>query len=297
MTIEPRLLERRKEVAEERARRTMGRVVKFMILLAALGALVWLFLSPLLSVERVSVTGVVSSSANDILVEQRVQPGTPMILIRADRIEADLMVDPWVAEATVELRWPHQVVVDIEERVPIAWTQSAAGWSTMAVDGVSLSSPSAQPGEDMPWIQLGGEGVDDPGVETARLGALRFVNTLPKRLLADTRVRQESDGELWATVNGFDVRLGRPIEMEAKALSLAALLDQRPPAGSVLNLIAPAHPAVASPGGSTSIDTTDGGTVDGGEGAEAGSTGDDLTTDGEPVDDSETGDGGIDVGP
>jgi POTRA domain, FtsQ-type len=297
MTIEPRLLERRREVAEERARRTIGRVVKFMILLAALGAIVWLFLSPLLSVERVTVTGVVSSGVDDILVAQGVHPGTPMIMIRADRIEAELKEDPWVGEAEVEMRWPHQVLVSIEERVPIAWVQSDAGWSATAVDGVSLSSRSSQPGDDMPWIQLDDGAADDPGVETARLGALLFINTLPTRLLSDTRVRQESDGEIWATVNGFDVRLGRPIEMEAKALSLTALLDQRPPAGSVLNLIAPAHPAVASPGGSNTIADTTTGSVDGGEGAELGSAGDDQTTDGEPVDDSETGEGVIDVGP
>jgi hypothetical protein len=55
------------------------------------------------------------------------------------------------------------------------------------------------------------------------------------------------NGELWATVSGYEVRLGRAVEMDAKARSLTALLAQKPHRGSILILIAPAHPAVTPP--------------------------------------------------
>jgi hypothetical protein len=45
-------------------------------------------------------------------------------------------------------------------------------------------------------------------------------------------------------VGGYQVRLGRPVEMGEKALSLAALLREQPPAGSILTLIAPTNPAI-----------------------------------------------------
>ena len=54
-------------------------------------------------------------------------------------------------------------------------------------------------------------------------------------------------GELWAEIPEFDVRLGRPTDMEAKAVSLVALLDEKPPRGSLLTLIAPAKPAYTPP--------------------------------------------------
>jgi hypothetical protein len=54
-------------------------------------------------------------------------------------------------------------------------------------------------------------------------------------------------GELWAEVDGFQVRLGRPEEMTTKALALTALLSEPLPEGSLLILVAPAYPAVSPP--------------------------------------------------
>ncbi|HET7846891.1 MAG TPA: hypothetical protein VFL72_05310, partial [Acidimicrobiia bacterium] len=79
------------------------------------------------------------------------------------------------------------------------------------------------------------------------LGALEFVAGLAPELRAGTTIRMRANGEFWAEVSGYEVRLGRAVEMEAKARSLAALLAQNPPPGSVLILIAPAHPARTMP--------------------------------------------------
>jgi hypothetical protein len=67
---------------------------------------------------------------------------------------------------------------------------------------------------------------------------------------------------LWATVSNYQVRLGRSDDMTEKALSLAALLEERPPEGSMLTLIAPTNPAWKAPsdtddGGNDTADTTD----------------------------------------
>ena len=83
MRIDPRLAERRREVAEDRARRKVNRLVKFLIAIGVLGGVVWLFLSPLLSVAMVTTSGIAASSAETVLVEHGVVAGTPLILIRA----------------------------------------------------------------------------------------------------------------------------------------------------------------------------------------------------------------------
>ena len=99
----------------------------------------------------------------------------------------------------------------------------------------------------MPWIELGAIPADETESSQEVLGSLEFVATLPEELRATARVRTEPGGEIWAEVAGFQVRLGRPVEMGAKALSLAALLREEPAPGSTLTLIAPTHPAVLPP--------------------------------------------------
>ena len=246
MRIDPRLAERRREVAEDRARRKVNRLVKFLIAIGVLGGVVWLFLSPLLSVATVTTSGIAASSAARVLVEQGVVSGTPLILIRAGSVESALEADPWVRESVVEVDWPTDVVVRIDERVPVGWLETDEGWGLYAVDGVQLAA-APEPDPSMPWIQLGPVPIDETESSPDVLGSLEFAATLPDELKAEARVRIEPGGEIWAEVSGFQVRLGRPVEMGAKALSLAALLREQPPSGSTLTLIAPTHPAVSPP--------------------------------------------------
>lgn len=244
MTIDPRLTERRREVAEDRARRNVRRLIRFLIILGLAGAVVWLFLSPLLSVKEVTTTGVVASSTHLALAEEGVLAGTPMILIRSGDIAADLERDPWVREAVVELDWPNRVVVRVEERVPVAWVETGDGWARRAIDGVAVPS-SGEPDDSLPWLDFSTIEDSEASGSSQVLGALEFAAALPDELISGTRVWPGANGEMWADVSGFDVRLGRPVEMAAKGLSLAALLLEEPPPGSILTLIAPTHPATS----------------------------------------------------
>lgn len=246
MSIDPRLIERRREVAEDRARRNVTRLVRLIVVLGILGAGAWFLLSPLLSVKEVITTGIVASSAHGTLVEEGVLAGTPLILIRADLVEEDLERDPWVKEAVVEVDWPDTVVVRIEERVPVAWVETGDGWDRRAVDGVVLPS-AGEPDDSMPRARFPDLAASTAEVDPLVLGALQFSSALGADLRAVAVVFPEENGELWAEVAGFSVRLGRPIEMEAKARSLDALLREQPAEGSILNLIAPTHPAASVP--------------------------------------------------
>jgi cell division septal protein FtsQ len=245
MAIDPRLAERRREVAEDRARRKVGRLIRLLVVVGLIGGAAWLLLSPILSVDEVTTSGVEVSTTHSVLVAHDVIAGTPMILIRTGEIESALESDPWIREAVVELDWPGRVSVRVEERDPVAWLSTGEAWGRFAVDGVQLAS-APEPDTSLPWIDLGPETGKD---EDARrvLGALEFAAALPQELKEGTRVRVESDGELWAEVAGYQVRLGRAVEMAAKALSLAALIREQPASGSILTLLAPTHPAVTPP--------------------------------------------------
>lgn len=243
MTIDPRLAERRREVAEDRARRNVSRLVKFLIALGVAGVVVWAFLSPWLSIASISTIGINVSTAASTLEDHRVVEGTPMILIRTGQVERALEKDPWVRESEVVLDWPRTVRVEVEERIPSAWVETDEGWGLYAVDGVRLST-APDPGRGMPWISIGAVAVTAKPTREL-LGSLEFAANLAEDLRPGAKLSVGDGGELWAQVSGYEVRLGRPVEMREKALSLAALLREEPPEGSILTLIAPTNPAIS----------------------------------------------------
>lgn len=245
MTIDPRLAERRKAVAEDNAVRNVGRLLRFLALLVVAGALVWLALSPWLSVNQVRTAGIGTSDAHSLLVEHGVVAGTPLILLRPGEIEEALEADPWISEARVHLNWPDEVVVRVEEREPVAWFNTSGGWRWRDIEGVALPGPET-PDPTMAQIQLPGLDDRDAGTSPVVLGAAEFVDNLPEELHETTFLRVV-EGELWATVQGWEVRLGRPVDMAEKALSLVALLDEPLPEGATLILVAPTHPATDTP--------------------------------------------------
>ena len=243
MTIDPRLVERRRVVAENRARQRISRLLKVMAAIAVIGAVVWLALSPVLSVQEVRSAGIIQSETHRALASEGVRAGTPMVLLRPSQIERVLEEDPWVAKATVELDWPGTVIVRVEERTAVAWVETRSGWARRALDGMALPSSSV-PDSSLGWIRLP-DVIEVDGVAALEvLGSVEFVAALPESLAAQVRLSKEENGEIWADVAGFRVRLGRPVEMTAKALSLTALLRESPDPGSILTLIAPSYPAV-----------------------------------------------------
>lgn len=252
MTIDPRLADRRREVAEDRARRNINRILRLLALIAVVGGTIWLLLSPTFSVEALDVSGVQSSDTRAALSAHKVAEGRPLILIRSAAVEVQLLEDPWVKEADVTLDWPRRVVVTVTERTPVAWVETGGGWARRAVDGVALPGES-QPDDIMGHIRLESVSETDAGESQLVLGSLEFIDTLPVALGSNAVVEVRST-ELWAVVGGFEVRLGRPVEMADKALSLATLLLEPLEEGSLINMIAPTNPAVVAPGASDGAD-------------------------------------------
>jgi cell division protein FtsQ len=280
MTIDPRLADRRREVAEDRARRNVNRILRLLALVALIGGLVWLLLSPTFSVDILDVSGVQSSETRETLAGHKVVEGRPLILIRTGAVRDDLLADPWVKEATVTLDWPRRVVVEVTERTPSAWVETAGGWARRAVDGVALPGAN-EPDATMGQVSLKSVTDDEAASSQWVLGALEFIDTLPIAL-GSGAVVDERSGELWAVVGGFEVRLGRPVAMSDKALSLATLLEEPLVAGTTINMIAPTNPATVPPGGAGDADQDTGEGESGTGDPETGGGGDNSGGDGEP---------------
>jgi hypothetical protein len=237
--VDPRLAARRQAVAEARARSGLSRVMGLLAFGLLIAAGVWLARSPLLALSSVSIEGIDPAEVQSLVAGAGLVPGRPMVTIRTGEVEAALAADPRVQAAVVQLQWPRGAVVYVEPRRVVAWAPWEGGWARVGIDGVVVSRAD-QPGPELPVLEITGVGADP---SPAVLGGLAFLAELAPQPESGVRVRLEGD-ELWAEVAGTEVRLGRPVEMEAKARALVAVLAEGIPFGSTINLVAPTRPAV-----------------------------------------------------
>lgn len=239
--IDPRMTARRREVAEVRARSSFSRIIWTLAFTAMVGSAVLLARSPLLAVQHIEVEGMALSEVESAISGAGLVLGRPMLLIKTTGVESALEADPRVKSVEVRLDWPQTARVVLERRIPVAWAPVGDGWGLVSIEGVVVAEAT------VPTLDLGHLDIPigpDPSAHV--LGGLVFLAELAPQPGIAVVVRQEGQ-ELWADVAGTLVRLGRPIEMEAKALALVALLAEGIPSGSTVNLVAPTRPAVIPP--------------------------------------------------
>jgi hypothetical protein len=237
--MDRRMLHRRKQVAEGRVRSSLSRLGVLLLMATVGGLVVWLFRSPLLAVNAIDVKGALPNMVEEVRLQSGIDLGQPLVTVRPADVAAKLSNDPRILTVDVELHWPNRVLVTVTPRLPVAWVTADQGWALVGIDGVVLDT-AGEPGSGMPRVEMGsGEG-------SLLLGGLEFAASLDPLLFAGATVGLQA-GELWAHVGGYQVRLGRPIDMAAKARTLNAILREPLMPGSVINLVAPSRPAVLAP--------------------------------------------------
>ena len=243
-TMDPRIARRRGEVSEDRARGRLRWLLRFLVIALLIAGVAWLLRSPLLSIREVVATGAVQSDPTAIAADAGVTVGVPTISVRTGIVREALLEDPWIADATVFVAWSGRIEIDVQERVPAVTVETTEGWLAVAGDGTVVDILA----EDPELVQVviaapdpvaPGTRIDDPAMR----GALAFAAAFPSG--DDPLVVVAGDDGLWAKFRGHDVRLGRPAEMEEKALALAALLDNGIADGADIDLISPRRPAIA----------------------------------------------------
>lgn len=232
--MDHRLEKRRREVAEGRARSGLSRLAILLVIAAIAGSGAWLVRSPLLSVQTVNVSGATPQLADSVVRLAGIEVGEPLLTVQPGRVEAAVSTNPWVAGVVVTRQWPQTVQIAIEPRLPVAWVAESGFWSLVGADGVVLDTATVA-GSALPRIQVESD--------SARAGGLAFLAELGALDFPGTTVTQQGS-EVWANVSGFNVRLGRPVDMEAKARALIALLGTGLDPGATINLLAPTRPAL-----------------------------------------------------
>jgi cell division septal protein FtsQ len=247
-TMDHRIAERRRGVAEQRAANRLRALVVLLALVVLVVAGLWLVRSPLLDVDRITVSGAVNSNPNAAMDQLGIGPGTPTVSVDAGALEAALLRDPWIEEARVVVTWPGTVEVVLAEHVPVAAIETADGFVTVTSDGVVVQMLDSAAGHativlpDPPSLRPG-----STATGAGLLGAVEFIAGLPAEMHAATVVSVDRDEYLWATVDGFAVRIGRAVDLRSKAAATAAVIASGIEPGSTIDVTAPRWPAVSPP--------------------------------------------------
>lgn len=202
--------------------------------------------SPLFEVRRVEVRGNGRLGPGEVRALVRHAQGRNLWLLSLDQLARSVDQHPWVAEARVRRDLPSTLVVEIEERIPVAWVADPGGGAAVAADGIVVQRRDEGTG----LVSLGPvEQLEEPGALTAAPRAsVRVVASLPPRIRREVAaVSLRGEGVILRLRSGATILYGPAESLGAKRATLVALLDwieeNEVPAGLV-DLRAPATPAI-----------------------------------------------------
>ncbi|HXQ43533.1 MAG TPA: FtsQ-type POTRA domain-containing protein [Acidimicrobiales bacterium] len=248
--IDPRILERREEVARQRSRHRLRIAGAVGVVVVMVGG-GWAALhSSALATRHVTVIGAVHTGVAPVVAAVGAT-GQPLIDVNPGQVAARVEALPWVAHATVARHWPDDITVTVDERTPVA-AVALPGHGAAVVDAtghVLAVGPVAPPGT----VVLATAVI--PGPPGSVLGAtaapgLTVLGGVPPVLRPRLeQVEVAPDGDVTLALTGhIDVTLGPAVELQSKFVSLlSVLLDVPPTAPEDIDVTVPDAPAVGPP--------------------------------------------------
>ena len=233
-------------------RRRLRRVAILGVVVAAIAGLWWLTLTPLLDVDTIRVDGADRTGEKAVLSVLGIQRGDALLTANVGGAANVLAKLPWVATADVRRSWPGLIRVHVVERAPVAAIAAkGGGWVVVDLSGRQLA---AEEEPALALIRIAGRPVKpDPGEDVGATyqGAIDLAAGVPSLLRpAIASLWPQRDGSLEATAKlpgGAEVvvRFGAPDQLQAKLVSLGALLERADLAGvRTIDLRVPGAPAL-----------------------------------------------------
>lgn len=247
--IDPRLRQRRIEVARARGRRRLRILIRALAAACLMALVVGLALSPLFQVRHVRVDGLPGYLEADVAGEAAHMRGQPLVLADAGGLRARLLADPRLAAVRVTKEPPGTIRITAARRIPVAAAAVADGYVLLAADGIVIQGVGEAPGS-LPALYVVGVPASPGSRAEPALPALKILQQLPLPVLARLReLRLGPDGTLVLQLDGGALVLFGPAEVDTfrKAQVLEALLAKATSAGWVVkayNLTSPETPAV-----------------------------------------------------
>lgn len=220
---DPRMAERRRQVAADQRRRWRRRVVTVLVVGSLAGAGWGLLHSPLLDVDDVVVTGATSSVAvEQVLAAAAVQPGDPLLTVDTAAVAERVSAVPWVASVAVErsvAAGTLELVVTPREGVAVVPTPDGR-WLVVDDTGQALAESADAAG--LPVV--GGVALNAPGdrlepLDRALVEVAALLTPGLATRVAEVRPGAEGDAEL-VLAEGTVVVLGQPGDLTPAELGL-----------------------------------------------------------------------------
>ncbi len=254
-SIDPRIKQRRVEVARNRARRRLRRLLIALAAVVVVVAGLVALHSSWLSTNAVMVEGLHPHTSQAAIVAASglghhpplvdVDPGAT-----AQRVEAL----PFIATATVARHWPDGVSIAVTERVPVVeMAGPAAAWSTLDGTGRTLAVGATRPTGLVQLVVGLRAGPLAPPVVGRFLPALaaaglEVCRTLPPAFSAQVvSVTVARDGTVsLALTSGITVLVGTGADLTAKYEDVAAIIAHASLKGiRTIDVTVPAAPTVS----------------------------------------------------
>ena len=225
VAVDPRMKARRIAVIRAQGRRRL-RVLAVVLGIVLAAAAAWgVSRTPLLDVDRITITGTDPANRAEILKSSNASVGLPMLFLDVDEMQRSVVSLPWVGSAQVWRDWPATVRIAVEPRVPAAVVPASQGRTALIdANGYAIgwgSESTAVPHVSVPFSGRLGD------IHTSADGPLAVVAAMPEDLRAwVSTVTLETDrDEIGLTlVGGATVVVGEPVLVDDKISAVRALL-------------------------------------------------------------------------
>lgn len=220
----------RREVRRFTARVRRRRQAWFIAILAMFSLVLFVVIgvfSPVMRVEKITITGTSRVDPESISRQLADQIGVPLPLVDVSRIEGVLRRQNLVESYSIESRPPHDLILHLVEREPVAYMPAGTAFVLADAAGVTLETAPDYPG-GFPLLHVPGDVPTGPAFESA----VRVLRTVPSELrdrISDISATTTDDVTFVLGDTAQRVFWGSADDAAAKSRALEGLLANWPP--------------------------------------------------------------------
>ncbi len=118
--------------------------------------------APWMRVEQVNVRGLARLSAEEVVAYAGLTRREGLLRVATDKLAERLAAHPWIKHVEVRRAWPPAVVIEVEERRPVAWVLDDRPW-VIDADAHPFKAWDVADRLDLPVVTGIDSGTGEPG--------------------------------------------------------------------------------------------------------------------------------------
>ncbi len=193
------------------------------LLLSAVLFVGLVFFSPLLATQNIRVQGASLLDTQEVKSRLSSLEGVPMTRISQEQVASLIGQESLLYGVSLQAQPPHDLLVILHERVPVALIQEEDSFLLVDNEGVTLGKLGSRDEAKLPLLEGGPELLEQPAFATVT----QVLASLPTSVLSDLdKAQADSASTITLTMtDGTMVVWGTPEESDLKAKVLLQLMD------------------------------------------------------------------------